>query len=106
MRVTRIGHPARIMTHEAVLDSTLEVKATRTDQVGELAAGGLCLMRSQAALAKDVKNELETAMGILSGKGKGVKGKGPRGAERRKMWEEVKALRKELVFFWLDSINF
>lgn len=46
-------------------------------------------------MAKDVKNEIESALGILSGKGKGAKGKGPRGAERRKMWEEVKALRKE-----------
>jgi hypothetical protein len=46
-------------------------------------------------LAKDVKNELETALGLLSGKGKGVKGKGLRGDERTKMWEEVKALRKE-----------
>jgi hypothetical protein len=52
---------------------------------------------SQAALARDVKDELETTLGILSGKGKGVKGKGPRGAERRKMWDEVKALRKEYV---------
>lgn len=34
-------------------------------------------------------------MGVLTGKGKGVKGKGPRGAERKKLWEEVKALRKE-----------
>lgn len=42
-----------------------------------------------------MKLELETTLGVLSGKGKGVKGKGPRGAERRKMWEEVKALRKE-----------
>jgi len=42
-----------------------------------------------------VKNELETTLGILSGKGKGIKGKGPRGAERRKLWDEVKALRKE-----------
>lgn len=32
---------------------------------------------------------------MLAGKGKGAKGKAPRGAERRKMWEEVKALRKE-----------
>ncbi|KAF8802852.1 P-loop containing nucleoside triphosphate hydrolase protein [Phlegmacium glaucopus] len=80
LKVTRIGHPARVMAHEGILDSTLEVKATRTDQ---------------AALAKDVKNELDTTLGILSGKGKGVKGKGPRGAERKKMWEEVKALRKE-----------
>ncbi|KAJ7253012.1 P-loop containing nucleoside triphosphate hydrolase protein [Mycena haematopus] len=80
IKVTRIGHPARVMSHQGILDSTLEVKAGRTEQ---------------AALAKDVKNELETALGVLSGKGKGVKGKGPRGAERRKMWDEVKALRKE-----------
>ncbi|KIM41418.1 hypothetical protein M413DRAFT_72013 [Hebeloma cylindrosporum] len=80
LKVTRIGHPARVMAHEGILDSTLEVKATRTDQ---------------AALARDVKDELETTLGILSGKGKGAKGKGPRGAERRKMWDDVKALRKE-----------
>ncbi|KAF9467175.1 AAA domain-containing protein [Collybia nuda] len=80
LKVTRIGHPARVMAHEGILDSTLEVKATRTDQ---------------AALAKDVKNELEITLGILSGKGKGVKGKGPRGAERKKLWDDVKALRKE-----------
>ncbi|KAJ7672544.1 P-loop containing nucleoside triphosphate hydrolase protein [Mycena polygramma] len=80
LRVTRIGHPARVMSHQGILDSTLDVKAGRTEQ---------------ATLAKDVKNELETALGVLSGKGKGVKGKGPRGAERRKMWDEVKALRKE-----------
>jgi DNA polymerase alpha-associated DNA helicase A len=46
-------------------------------------------------LAKDVQNELNAALGLLSGKGKGAKGKGLRGAERRKMWEEVRALRKE-----------
>ena len=33
LRVTRIGHPARVMAHEGILESTLEVKATRTDQV-------------------------------------------------------------------------
>ena len=33
LKVTRIGHPARVMSHEGVLDSTLEVKASRTDQV-------------------------------------------------------------------------
>ncbi|KAF5352066.1 hypothetical protein D9758_009403 [Tetrapyrgos nigripes] len=83
LKVTRIGHPARVMAHEGILESTLEVKASKTDQ---------------AALAKDVKNELEATLGVLSGKGKGA-GKGakgkPRGAERKKMWEEVKALRKE-----------
>jgi hypothetical protein len=46
-------------------------------------------------LAKDVKNELDAALGMLSGKGKGQKGKKLKGAERKKMWEEVRALRKE-----------
>ena len=51
----------------------------------------------KAALAKDVKVELEAALGVLSGRGKGIKGKTPRGLERKKMWEEVRALRKEYV---------
>ncbi|KXN82375.1 DNA polymerase alpha-associated DNA helicase A [Leucoagaricus sp. SymC.cos] len=80
LKVTRIGHPARVMAHQGILDNTLEVQATRSDQ---------------AVLAKDVKNELEATLNILSGKGKGSKGKAPRGAERKKLWEEVKALRKE-----------
>lgn len=96
LKVTRIGHPARVMSHQGILDSTLEVKAGRTEQASKLYALQIKrLITIQAALAKDVKNELETALGVLSGKGKGVKGKGPRGAERRKMWDEVKALRKE-----------
>ena len=49
-------------------------------------------------MAKDVKNELEAALDILAGKGKGAKGKAPRGLERKKMWEEVRALRKECVY--------
>ncbi|EIW60347.1 P-loop containing nucleoside triphosphate hydrolase protein [Trametes versicolor FP-101664 SS1] len=80
LKVTRIGHPARVMAHENVIEATLEVQASRSDE---------------AALAKDVKNELETALGVLSGKGKGTKGKGPRGLERKKMWDDVRALRKE-----------
>ncbi|KAL1691488.1 P-loop containing nucleoside triphosphate hydrolase protein [Schizophyllum commune] len=80
LKVTRVGHPARVMANEGVLDATLEVQAGRTDA---------------AALAKDVKAELETALGVLSGKGKGAKAKAPRGLERKKMWDEVKALRKE-----------
>ncbi|CCL99352.1 uncharacterized protein FIBRA_01370 [Fibroporia radiculosa] len=80
IKVTRVGHPARVMAHEGIIDSTLEVKASRSDQ---------------AALAKDVKNELTAALDTLSGKAKGVKGKAPRGAERKKLWEEVRALRKE-----------
>lgn len=59
------------------------------------------ILHQQAALAKDVKNELETAMSVLSGKGKGAKGKGPRGLERKKMWDEVKALRKESGFVFI-----
>lgn len=80
LKITRLGHPARVMAHEGVLDATLDAQAGRSDQ---------------AALAKDVKNEIEAAMSVLTGKGKGAKGKAPRGAERKKMWEEVKALRKE-----------
>ncbi|GJE86304.1 P-loop containing nucleoside triphosphate hydrolase [Phanerochaete sordida] len=80
LKITRIGHPARVMANQGVLDATLEVKAGKTDA---------------AALAKDVKNELEAALDVLSGKGKGAKGKGPRGLERKKMWDEVRALRKE-----------
>lgn len=70
----------------------------------------LCSILSihQAALAKDVKNELEAALDILSGKGKGAKGKAPRGSERKKMWEEVRALRKECVLapFELVGLHF
>jgi hypothetical protein len=46
-------------------------------------------------LAKDVKTELDEKLGLLSGKGKGNKGKKLRGSERRGLWEEVKGLRKE-----------
>ncbi|PSR75786.1 hypothetical protein PHLCEN_2v8903 [Hermanssonia centrifuga] len=51
----------------------------------------------KAALAKDVKSELESMLDLLSGKGKATKGKAPKGSERRKMWEEVRALRKDQV---------
>jgi DNA polymerase alpha-associated DNA helicase A len=44
-------------------------------------------------LARDVKAELEVALGVLSGKRKG--GKTLRGPERKKMWDEVRTLRKE-----------
>lgn len=43
LKVTRIGHPARVMAHEGVLDSTLEVKASRTDQVTLLVIAGIVL---------------------------------------------------------------
>jgi DNA polymerase alpha-associated DNA helicase A len=88
LKVTRVGHPARVMAKEVVLDVTLEVKAGRTDQ---------------AALAKDVKNELEATLDTLNGKGKGAKGKAPRGLERKKMWEDVRALRKEYVRYYFTA---
>ncbi|KAH7882939.1 AAA domain-containing protein [Phlebopus sp. FC_14] len=82
LKVTRIGHPARVMASEGVLEATLEVKAGRSDQ---------------AALAKDVKVELDAILDTLAGKGKGHRkgAKKPRGPERKKMWEEVRELRKE-----------
>ncbi|KAI9460661.1 AAA domain-containing protein [Boletus coccyginus] len=80
LKVTRIGHPARVMAREDVLDATLEVKAGRSDQAG---------------LAKDVKAELDAALDTLAGKGKGKGAKKPRGLERKKMWGDVRALRKE-----------
>ena len=102
LKVTRIGHPARVMANDSVLESTLEVKAGRTEQVRSVIFLTFDLgydgwIDHQAALAKDVKNELETTLGLLTGRGKGVKGKGkgPRGPERRKLWDDVKALRKE-----------
>ena len=48
-------------------------------------------------MAKDIKDEIEATLDVLSGKGKGAKGKAPRGLERKKMWEEVRALRQEYV---------
>ncbi|KAI0709241.1 P-loop containing nucleoside triphosphate hydrolase protein [Earliella scabrosa] len=80
LKVTRVGHPARVMAQEDVLDATLEAQASRSDQ---------------AILAKDIKDEIEATLDVLSGKGKGAKGKAPRGLERKKMWEEVRALRQE-----------
>ncbi|ESK98017.1 dna helicase [Moniliophthora roreri MCA 2997] len=96
---TRIGHPARVLTSSekngtALLETTLDARAARSEQ---------------AELVKDVKKELEGLLSLLSsggskkkvggGKsGSGGRDKGttkPRGAERKRMWEEVKALRKE-----------
>jgi len=95
LMVTRIGHPARVIQHEGALNSTLEAQAERSDEV----RGFLCFVcvrfyiLYKAALARDVKAELETTLGVLSGKRKG--GKKPRGPERKRMWEEVRTLRNE-----------
>jgi DNA polymerase alpha-associated DNA helicase A len=95
LKATRIGHPARVIAHEGAQNSTLEAQAERSDEVrGILFSFSECFsFPCKAALARDVKAELEMSLGVLSGKGKG--GKVPRGLERRKMWEEVRALRKE-----------
>ncbi|KAG8845639.1 hypothetical protein FRB96_002307 [Tulasnella sp. 330] len=77
--LTRLGHPARVLSslHSATLDS----QAAASDE---------------SQIAKDVKEELETMLNTLAGKGKGGgKGRRPKGAERRKMWDEVRELRKE-----------
>ena len=36
LKVTRIGHPARVMAQEGILETILEVRAGRTDEVGPL----------------------------------------------------------------------
>lgn len=78
LKLTRIGHPARVMAKPHLLDATLDVQATTSDQ---------------AAIARDVKKELEDTLTILNGK----KGKKPRGSERKKLWENVRNLRKEYL---------
>lgn len=35
LKVTRVGHPARVMNREDMICATLEVKASRSDQVGQ-----------------------------------------------------------------------
>lgn len=73
----RLGHPARVLSE--LQDATLDAQAERSDQ---------------AQLVNDIKKEIEGIMSSLAG---GPKGKRVRGAERKKMWDEVKELRKELV---------
>lgn len=33
LKVTRIGHPARVMSRASILEATLDVQASRSDQV-------------------------------------------------------------------------
>ncbi|KAG8817863.1 hypothetical protein FRC19_011039 [Serendipita sp. 401] len=73
--LTRIGHPARVLNE--LHSSTLDFQAQRSDQ---------------AQLVNDIKKEIEELMSSLTGT---TKGKKVRGAERKKMYEEVKQLRKE-----------
>ncbi|KAG8830770.1 hypothetical protein FRC17_004265 [Serendipita sp. 399] len=73
--LTRLGHPARVLND--LHTATLDFQAQRSDQ---------------AQLVDDIKKEIEDLMSNLAGTSKGKK---VRGAERRKMYEEVKQLRKE-----------
>lgn len=70
----RIGHAARVMP--ALVGATLDAQAGCSDEF---------------ILARDVRNDLEAALAILTGKGKGKL----RGSERHKLWQKVKELRKE-----------
>jgi len=36
LKVTRVGHPARVMSDDRVLDSTLDMKAGRSEEVSEI----------------------------------------------------------------------
>lgn len=74
VKVTRLGHPARVM--ESLHNETLDAQTVRSEAF---------------ALAQDVKKDIETAMSTLMGKGKGRL----KGSERKKMWDEVRELRKE-----------
>ena len=46
-------------------------------------------------MVRDVKNELSESLLLVAGKAKGQKGKKPRGDERKKLWDDIKELRKE-----------
>ena len=46
---------------------------------------------------RDVEAELEDALGVLPGKRKGGRGNSPGGLERKKVWGEARALRKEYM---------
>ncbi|KZT61335.1 P-loop containing nucleoside triphosphate hydrolase protein [Calocera cornea HHB12733] len=72
--VTRLGHPARVLQN--LQSSTLDAQTAASDE---------------SQLAKDVKTDIETTMSALAGKGKAR----IRGSDRKKMWNEVKELRKE-----------
>jgi DNA polymerase alpha-associated DNA helicase A len=51
LKVTRVGHPARVMSDDNVLDSTLDMKAGRSDEVSEV-VWLCCDIRSTAIFAR------------------------------------------------------
>ncbi|KAL5497984.1 hypothetical protein ACEPAH_2915 [Sanghuangporus vaninii] len=80
IKCTRVGHPARVRGQASLLNATLDAQSTRSEQ---------------AALVRDIKDELSESLLIAAGKAKGQKGKKPRGEERKKLWDEIKSLRQE-----------
>ncbi|BGP09805.1 hypothetical protein JCM10049v2_005679 [Rhodotorula toruloides] len=73
--LTRVGHPARVLS--GLTRHTLDAQSSSTDS---------------SALVEDIKKEIEELENKLrNGSGKNR----IRGSERKKMWEEVRELRKE-----------
>ncbi|GAA5909085.1 hypothetical protein JCM6882_001184 [Rhodosporidiobolus microsporus] len=73
--LTRLGHPARVLSN--LTRHTLDAQSNQTDA---------------SALVEDIKQEL----GALEGQLRNGTGKTRiKGSERKKMWEEIRALRKE-----------
>ncbi|PRQ71789.1 P-loop containing nucleoside triphosphate hydrolase protein [Rhodotorula toruloides] len=73
--LTRVGHPARVLS--GLTRHTLDAQSSSTDS---------------SALVEDIKKEIEELENKLrNGSGKTR----IRGSERKKMWEEVRELRKE-----------
>lgn len=52
LKVTRVGHPARVMAHQGVLESTLDAKAGRSEQVLHHSHTNLCSDAYSAALRR------------------------------------------------------
>ncbi|WFD29724.1 DNA helicase [Malassezia sp. CBS 17886] len=83
--VTRIGHPARVLS--SLTGATLDVQSTQSDE---------------GQLARDVARELNELMARLAPTARTRAGNKssrtaprPKGAERRRLWEQVRELRAE-----------
>lgn len=85
-RCTRIGHPARVLP--ALTGATLDVQSTSSDE---------------GQLVREVAQEINELMSVLSprsnapraGNKSGRTAPRPKGTERRRLWEQVRALRNE-----------
>ena len=85
-RCTRIGHPARVLP--ALTGATLDVQSTSSDEGQQV---------------REVAQEINELMSVLSprsnapraGNKSGRTAPRPKGTERRRLWEQVRALRNE-----------